>query len=90
MRVEFDPEKSRRLRLKRGIGFEEALEIFSGRYYLDRRQDVPEQFRAIGWASGRLYVVIFETRTDEAGPYEHLITLWRATAQEERLYKEHA
>jgi uncharacterized DUF497 family protein len=38
MRFHFDPRKSRRLRQnpRRGIGFEEAQEIFSHPYYLDQ------------------------------------------------------
>ena len=57
MRFKFDKQKSAALRgnPKRGIGFEEAQEIFRHPYYLDQREDRPEQYRAIGWASGRLY-----------------------------------
>jgi hypothetical protein len=41
MRFHFDERKSRRLRAnpKRGIGFEEAQEVFSHPYYLDQRTD---------------------------------------------------
>ena len=62
MRFEFDLQKSRQLRNnpKRGIGFEEAQEIFEHPYYLDQRNDVPEQFRAIGWVGETLYALIFE------------------------------
>jgi uncharacterized DUF497 family protein len=68
MRFRFDLRKSERLRRnrKRGIGFEEATEIFSHPYYLDQRVDDPFQFRAIGWAQGKLYSVIFESRNDTA------------------------
>jgi len=50
MRFHFDERKSGRLRAnpKRGIGFEEAQEIFSHPYFLDQRSDLPEQYRAIG------------------------------------------
>jgi hypothetical protein len=43
-------EKSRRLKAnpRRGIGFEEARELFSRAYWLDQRSDVAEQFLAIG------------------------------------------
>ena len=56
MRFDFDPAKSAKLRAnpKRGIGFEEAQEIFSRPYYLDRRSDLPEQFEVIGWVGQRL------------------------------------
>jgi uncharacterized DUF497 family protein len=92
MRFHFDPRKSRRLRQnqRRGIGFEEAQEIFSRPYYLDQRSDLPEQYRAIGWVGGRLFTVIFEVREDAEGEYYHLVTLWRSTSQEQELYEEHS
>jgi uncharacterized DUF497 family protein len=77
MRFRFDKRKSARLRAnpKRGIGFEELLELFARPFYLDQRSDVPEQYRAIGWVKRRLYSVIFETREDDEGEYYHLVTL---------------
>jgi hypothetical protein len=50
MRFHFDPPKSERLRAnpKRGIGFEEAQEIFLQPYYLEVRNDLPLQHIAIG------------------------------------------
>ena len=92
MRFRFDTRKSRRLRAnpKRGIGFEEAQEIFAHPYYLDQRSDLPEQYRAIGWVGQQLFTVIFEMRDDEEGEYNHLVTLWKATREELRLYEEHA
>ncbi len=89
MRFEFDKTKSNHLRknLKRGIGFEEVQEIFHHPYYEDCRSDDPEQFRAIGWVERKLYSVIYEVREDEEGEYYHLITLWKATSQEEKLYE---
>ncbi|MGB9204628.1 MAG: BrnT family toxin [Terriglobales bacterium] len=92
MRFHFDERKSARLRAnpKRGAGFEEAREVFSHPYYLDQRSDLPEQYRAIGWVREQLYTVIFEVREDEEGEYYHLVTLWRATKEEEQLYEEHS
>lgn len=92
MRFHYDERKSRLLRAspKRGIGFEEAEEIFSHPYYLDRRSDVSEQYRAIGWVGNRLYSVIFEVREDAEGEFYHLVTLWKATKQEQQLYEEHS
>ena len=90
MRFKFDKKKSEKLRNnpKRGIGFEEAQEIFQHPYYEDYRSDNPEQFRAIGWVKGKLYSVIYEMREDEEGEYYHPLTLWKATTQEEKLYEE--
>jgi uncharacterized DUF497 family protein len=92
MRFRFDARKSKRLRAnpRRGIGFEEAQEIFSHPYYLDQRSDVPEQYRAIGWVGERLFALIFEMREDEEGEYYHLVTLWKATKQEQYLYEKHS
>jgi uncharacterized DUF497 family protein len=92
VRFHFDRRKSERLRrnLKRGIGLEEALELFSHSYYQDNRSDLPEQHRAIGWVGERLYTVIFEVREDEEGEFYHLVTLWKATREERTLYEENS
>ena len=89
MRFRYSKAKSEKLQQnpKRGIGFEEAGEIFARPYYLDKRSDDPEQHRAIGWAKGRLYTLIFVVREDQFGEYYHLVTLWRATREERQLYE---
>ena len=90
MRFRFDESKSDALRRnpRRGIGFEEVQELFTHPYYLDQRSDLPEQFRAIGWVRGGLFSVIYEIRDDEEGECFHLVTLWKATTEEQRLYEE--
>jgi uncharacterized DUF497 family protein len=92
LRFRFDAEKSAQLRAnpKRRVGFEEAQTLWERPYYLDRRADDPEQFRAIGWVGDRLYSVIFEVRDDADGEYLHLVTLWRATREEQKLYEENS
>lgn len=92
MRCHFDVSKSQRLRNnpKRGIGFEEAQEIFERPYYLDERSDIPLQYRAIGWVGTRLFTLIFEIREDSEGEYFHLVTLWRSTTEEQELYEENS
>ena len=92
MRFHFDRRKSEQLRgnPKRGIGFEEAQELFSRPYYQDNRSHVPEQHRAIGWVDERLYTLIFEVREDEEGEFYHLVTLWKATREEQTLYEENS
>ena len=91
VRFHFDQRKSNDLRRnpKRGIGFEQVQELFFHPYYLDQRSDLPIQYRAIGWVGGRLYSLIFEVRHDAEGEFYHLVTLWRATTAERRLYEEH-
>jgi len=86
----FDKKKSVALRNnpKRAIGFEEAQEIFQHAYYLDQRVDRLDQYRAIGWVKGRLYSLILEIRGDKGGEYYHLVTLWKSTREEQKLYEE--
>lgn len=38
----------------------------------------------------RLYSVIFEIREDSEGEFYHLVTLWKATPAERKLYEENA
>ena len=64
--------------------------MFSGAYWLDQRSDVPEQSLAIGWVGDQLYFVIFEFREDEEGEILHLVTLWKSTKEEIRLYEENS
>jgi uncharacterized DUF497 family protein len=89
VRFKFDGKKSATFgRNPSRIGFEEAQTLWERPYYLDRRSDTPEQLRAIGWVGDRLYSVIFEVREDETGECLHLVTLWRATREEQKLYEE--
>ena len=90
MRFTYDKAKSKWLREKRGVGFEEVQELFYGPYYLDQILDEPEQWVAIGWVGAQLYPVVYEERTDENGLYYHLVTLWKATKAERLKYEEHS
>lgn len=89
IRFKFDKEKSRLLRKERGASFEEVQDVFFRPYYIDFRNDDPEQFRAIGLFKERLYSVIFEMRTDNLGDYYHLVTLWKSTKEEKALYEKY-
>ncbi len=59
-------------------------------YYLDHRSDLPGQYRAVGWVGERLYTLIFEVREDREGEYYRLVTLWKATKEEQQLYEKHS
>jgi len=88
VRFTYDPTKGQKLKRERGRDFEEIQEIFFGPHYFDHRNDDPEQWRAVGWSKGQLYAVIYEDREDEQGSHRHLVTLWKATTEEEKLYDE--
>ncbi len=86
LRLELDREKSLDVKRKHGVSLKEAQDIFDQAYLVDQKNDNPEQFRAIGWCSGRLCSVIFEIRHDSDGEFYHLITAWKATTEEEQIY----
>jgi uncharacterized DUF497 family protein len=88
MRFEFDRSKSRAVKRKHGVSLEQARDIFDQAYLVDRKNDDPEQFRAIGWCGGILCSVIFEIRHDVGGEYYRLVTAWKATKEEEQTYAE--
>lgn len=88
MRFQFDAGKNREVVRRHGVSLEEAQEIFDQAYLVDKKCDDPEQFRAIGWAGGRLCSVIFEIRRDSEGELYRLITAWKATRQEGEAYAE--
>ena len=89
MRFKFDRAKSEALRKdpRRGVSFEEGCLLWELPHYIDLREKIPEQWRAIGWVGESLYTVIFEERLDDEGSYLHLVTLWKATRQERTLYE---
>jgi uncharacterized DUF497 family protein len=95
MRLEFNRGRIRQVKRKHGVSLKEAQELFDQTYLVDQKlvdqkNDSPEQFRAIGWSRGRLCSLIFEIRRDSDGEFHHLITAWKATAQEEQSYAENA
>jgi hypothetical protein len=51
---------------------------------------LPEQYHAIGWVKDLLHSLIFEVREDSEGEYFHLVTLWRSTREEQKLYAENS
>ena len=69
---------------------DDAQEVWTRPYFLERRSDNPEQYMAIGWINGRLFSVIFEIREDSDGHVCHLVTLWKATRREEELYEKNS
>ena len=92
MQFKYDKTKSKKLREdpRRKIGFEEVKEIWTHYHYVDCRSDDPEQFRAIGWVSGKLYTAIYEVREGKEGEFCHLLALWQSTKQEEKLYEQNS
>ena len=67
MRVEFDSDKDWANRRKHGISLEAAAEMnfLTAQIIPDDRRDYGEaRFRATGWISGRLHMLVFTMRGD--------------------------
>jgi hypothetical protein len=86
---EWDPGKSEATKQQRGISFDRAAEIFTGRIceWPDERQDYGERrFRAVGESSGELLHVVYTRR----GAAIRIISVRRANRRERAQWLLHA
>jgi uncharacterized DUF497 family protein len=90
VRVNWGEAKNTLLKRERGIGFEEALEIFQRNYVIQHKNDDPEQYKAIGFVNGKLVTLIVEVREDDLGEYEWFVTLWKSTLSEAKIYEQNS
>jgi uncharacterized DUF497 family protein len=89
VRINWDDSKSDKLKRERGFSLEEVSEIISvPDAVTDGRSDDPEQYYAIGFVKGRLITLIFETREDADGEFIWLVTYWKATKSEVKIYEQ--
>lgn len=85
MKIDFDPEKSNKNNLDRGLPFEKAAEFDweTALYAEDTRYAYPERrFVAIGYLDIRLHVLI------EGGV--RVISFWKANLREVKRYEKEA
>ncbi len=89
MIFKWDKNKNQRLMAdrRRGLSFEMVSKLFSRSYYLDQKNDDPEQFRAIGIVGTKMITLIYECREDFEGEYYHLVTYWPSTKTERLLHE---
>jgi uncharacterized DUF497 family protein len=81
MEFEWDPVKSAATEQRRGIGFDHAVEIFTGRMiqWTDDRKDHGEQrVRAVGESAGELLHIVYTRR----GEIIRIISARRANRRE--------
>ena len=89
MRFKWDKNKNKALinDSRRSLSFERVQRLFDLPYFLDQKNDDPEQFRAIGFVDGNMITLIFELREDDAGGFYHFVTYWPSTKAERKLYE---
>jgi hypothetical protein len=75
--------------LVRALAWLVAAKLTLNPHTQDRRMRHPNSLHGpVGHPS--LYSVIFEIREAAEGEYYHLVTLWKATTTERKLYEEHS
>ncbi|WP_372425398.1 BrnT family toxin [Salinarimonas chemoclinalis] len=87
MRIDYDPAKRLRTLAERGLDFDDALAVFSGRSlsFEDDRQDYGEtRIVTIGFLGGRMMVVVWTPRED----VRHVISMRKANGREQARYQE--
>jgi uncharacterized protein len=84
-RTEFDPAKSERNLILRGLSFDRVDEFQFSTALIDRdtRHVSEDRFIALGWLSERLHVLIFTPR----GEVLRIISFRRANQRENRRYQ---
>ncbi len=86
--VDWDDEKSAKLKRERGFSLSDAAEVLLGQCVERTKNDEPWQGIAIGYAQGELLTLVYEIRENEEGiSYYWLITYWPSTKSERRIYE---
>jgi uncharacterized DUF497 family protein len=86
--IDWDDNKSAKLKGERGFSFEEVAQMFKSGYVTDQKSDDPEQYYAIGFVKGQLITLIYEYREREVGEVAWLVTYWKATTREAKIYEQ--
>ncbi len=82
--IEWDEAKAASNRIKHGIDFDDAIEVFYGASLLCRSdRNMEERWIAIGESEGRVIAVVFTWR----GTTLRIISARRARRNEERAYR---
>lgn len=86
MKIAYDPAKREWTLRHRGLDFEEAATVFSGRTFdvIDDRKDYGEtRVVSIGFLKGRMVVIGWTPRDD----VRHVFTMRKANAREQRKFR---
>ena len=86
MKITYDPAKRQKTLDARGLDFEDALLVFSGRTltFEDNRRDYGEtRFVTVGMLDDRMMVVVWTPR----GKGRHIISMRKANEREQAQYK---
>ncbi len=88
MRIDWDDSKSEQLKHERGLSLAEVAEAIEGPHCMAQKSEDPEQYLGIGFAKGQLVTVIYEFREGTESEFIWLVTYWKATKREAKLYED--
>ena len=86
MKISYDPAKRALIREERGLGLEDAAQVFAGAVLTvpdDRKHYGEERYQSLGPLRGRLVVVVWTPR----GEARHIITMWKANDRDRKRYE---
>ena len=87
MRIRWEESKRQHVLRKREIDFDDLEDLLCLPYIEDQRSDNPEQYRMIGFASGRVTTFIVEYGEDDLGEFLWVVTAWKSTKKERETYE---
>ena len=88
MRIQWDEDKRQKILAERKLDFADLEDLLYQPYVEDQSLSYTEQYRVIGFAGGRLATFIVEYRQDIVGDFVWVVTAWRSTLQEQKIYEQ--
>ena len=88
MRIQWVEDKRQKIMAERKLDFADLEELLYQPYVEDQSLSYPEQYRIMGFARGRLTTFIVECRQDALGEFIWVVTAWRSTLQERKIYEQ--
>jgi len=88
MRIQWNEDKRQKVLTERSLDFADLEDLLYQPYIEDQSLSYTEQYRIIGFVSGRLATFIVEYRQDALGEFIWIATAWRSTLQEQKTYEQ--
>jgi len=88
MRIRWDEHKRQTILKERKIDFADLEGLLYQPYVQDQSLSYRDQYRIIGFERGRLVTFVVEYREDLIGDFVWVVTAWKSTPQEKRIYEQ--
>ena len=88
MRIRWDEHKRQKILKERKIDFADLEDLLYQPYVEDQSLSYGDQYRIIGFERGRLVTFVVEYREDLIGDFIWVVTAWKSTPQEKRIYEQ--